>query len=100
MNKKKKTVTVPQPIPKAIDLNNPIHQYILVRLTLMYYASGDVKDVYEDEELCWVIWKEFKLPPNNMGIYRFISRNDVSDIYEDHSMLRVTNESLPQPEKE
>ena len=34
-----------------INLDNPAHQSILVHLALIYWSAGDVKGVYEDEDL-------------------------------------------------
>lgn len=47
-----------------INLDNPMHQYILVKLALIYYSAGDIKQIYEDRELFDIIAKEFKLGVN------------------------------------
>lgn len=41
-----------------INLDNPLHQWILVNLAIMYYINGDVKGVYEDELLFNTIARE------------------------------------------
>jgi hypothetical protein len=51
-----KPLTITEPPPqeeyefKAFDYDNPAHQHIGVQLTLLYYASGDFKDVYPEDE--------------------------------------------------
>lgn len=50
---------------KAFDYNNPIHQKIGVLLTVMYWAHGDFKGIYDtvyeadEDNLYWQTWKEF-----------------------------------------
>lgn len=79
-----------------INLDNPIHQLILLKLTLMCYISGDCKDVYEDEELSKLIEQEFGVT-NDDEMAEFLGRDDVEGYYSNWSKLRVTNNFLPEP---
>lgn len=48
---------------KQVNLDNPIHQAILVNLALIYYSCGDVKSIWEpDSELLYgLVYREFEL---------------------------------------
>jgi hypothetical protein len=91
-----------------INLNNPMHQYILVKLTLMYYSAGDVKGVYEDQDFFDIIAKEFKLRicwrdaeieqgsklldddwPGFGIMAKFLDREKISHIYQSWEYLKV-----------
>ena len=79
-----------------INLGNPVHQHILLKLTLIHYASGDCKDVYEDEEMRLLIQQEFG-PSTDDEIAEFLGRDDVHGYYSHWDKLRVTNDWLPEP---
>lgn len=81
---------------QPINLANPVHQHILITLTLMHYSSGDCKDVYEDEAMRLLIQQEFG-PTTDDEIAEFLGRDDVEGYYSHWDKLRVTNDYLPEP---
>lgn len=70
---------------------DPIHQYFMVSLTLMYYAAGDPKDVYDMDDLDWFM-EVFDLKDEN-EIAKWLSLECHKEIYEDWSKLKVMNNS-------
>ena len=43
----------------VIDLENPEHQKVIFSLWLTCWASGDYKEVYEDDEMVDLLWRNW-----------------------------------------
>lgn len=65
------------------DYKNPEHQSWMVKLALMYYSSGDVKDIYEDEDL-----EKFK------SLFDLKDDNDIWEWLNTHGYLYEDSEYL------
>jgi hypothetical protein len=81
---------------KSFDYSNPIHQQIGVRLAILYWANGDHKEVYGDQEMMDKICKEFYMQDldescsstsNEEIVYEFLTRDGYR--WEDEEFLEL-----------
>lgn len=73
---------------KKLDLKNKKHQTLMVQLILMYWASGDNKDLYEfeDSEERQILAEEFNIISDE-EIKTFLDTYE--NIIQDWTLLKV-----------